>query len=134
MRTGVSGHVHANECKGLCVNLSLCACVCLTVFMHVVGPLCCAGLTFTELWERSGCALSSDSPPLTHSLRPEWISFADNGRWTTGYLRIQSCQINISGKRVFEASRNIPEQLLSCSLRERRIRRWLDGSMMGHNA
>lgn len=42
--------------------------------------------------EGSGCALLPDSPPLAHSVR---MSAADHDRQTTGYLRVQSRQINV---------------------------------------
>lgn len=95
--TGVSGHVRASECNGSCLNPTQCA----RVWIWRSSCLLLA-LQRSPSWS-SGRGLGrtlGDCPPLNHSIKPEWNSFAGIDGWMTGYLLVQSCPINTSAKSV----------------------------------
>lgn len=111
--TGTSGHVHANECSvGVCLDVFPSVSVYLSAFMHTMWmhvyvrrwPLVLRRpVLLSNLRRALGEVRMSTSlclPFLTHTIRPEWISFADNDRWTAGYPQVWSRQINIVEKNV----------------------------------
>lgn len=96
----------------VCGCFSVCVCVSFSAFMHIMWmhvyvccwpSMLCRLLLLSDLNRALGEVRMSTSlclPPLTHTIRPEWISFAVSDRWTTGYLQVKSRHIIINGKSV----------------------------------
>lgn len=156
----VNSNVWACQGQGVyrrivCVDVSVCiwvhSCTLYEFNLSAVGPQHSAGpcrsLTFTELWERSGCPLLSASHLslteydcglylLTMTGGQQVILRSSHAKLmlvekvcATGFFLLLLRTISRS---IHYSQRNKP--ICCCCLGERRIRQQLDGVMMGHNA
>lgn len=112
----------------VCGYFSVCVCVSFSAFMHIMWmhvyvccwpSMLCRLLLLSDLNRALGEVRMSTSlclPPLTHTIRPEWISFAVSDRWTTrlsaGQVTSHYHQWKKCIKQAFTASHNIPEHSL----------------------